>query len=235
MSESMRMTAEIGFNVLYLIGIWWLVAKMIRKKDQVSADDQQIAGYFRWAFLLLAAGDTGHVGFRVLAYALGGLETRLSLFGISLPLVGIGALSTAYTVTVFYMFIVAIWKVRFNKKPMSAYIGFQVVGVARLIIMLWPQNEWANVVPPSTWSLYRNIPLIVVGLGLATHMLMDNAKVRDKFYTWLAVLIYISFAFYLPVILWVQEVPLLGMLMIPKTLAYIVMAVMVYKRFYSEK
>jgi hypothetical protein len=27
-----------------------------------------------WAFFLLALGDTGHVGFRVAAYALGGME-----------------------------------------------------------------------------------------------------------------------------------------------------------------
>jgi hypothetical protein len=45
-----------------------------------------------WAFALLALGDTGHVGFRVVAYALGGLEAHAGL-------VGLGALSTAYTVT----------------------------------------------------------------------------------------------------------------------------------------
>ncbi len=235
MSESMRMIAEIGFNILYLIGIWWLVIMMTKKKGLLSEENQQIGNYFRWAFLMLAIGDTGHVGFRVIAYGLGGLESRLDVFGLNIPLVGLGALSTAFTVTIFYMFIVAIWKVRFDEKVFGAYIGFQVFGLIRLLLMMFPQNEWSNVVPPEQWSLYRNIPLMVVGLGVASHILMSNAKVKDRFYTILALLIYVSYAFYLPVILWVREVPLLGMLMIPKTLAYIVMAVLAYKKFYVGK
>lgn len=233
MSETLRITVEIGFNILYLIGIWWIVAKMFGNKSRVPIEDTQIAVYFRWAFLLLAVGDTGHVGFRVWAYALGGLEQTITIFGLYIPLVGLGALSTAYTVTIFYMFIVAIWKLRFNQKVMGAYIGFQIIGVIRLIIMAFPQNEWSKVIPPETWSLYRNIPLMIVGIGIASHILMSNASVKDKFYRNAAIMIFLSFAFYLPVILWVQEMPMLGMLMIPKTLAYIALAIAAYKRFYS--
>ena len=36
---------------------------------------------------------------------------------------------------------------------------------------------------------------------------------------WLAVSL--SFAFYIPVVLWADAVPLMGMLMIPKTCAYV--------------
>jgi hypothetical protein len=38
-------------------------------------------------------------------------------------------------------------------------------------------------------------------------------------FMWLAVLL--SFAFYLPVVLWSRKVPKLGMLMLPKTCAYV--------------
>jgi hypothetical protein len=37
-------------------------------------------------------------------------------------------------------------------------------------------------------------------------------------------MIFLSFAFYIPVILFVQRIPKLGMLMIPKTCAYLAMA-----------
>ena len=39
--------------------------------------------------------------------------------------------------------------------------------------------------------------------------------------------------FYAPVILWVSQVPLLGMLMMPKTLAYLGVAFIAYRAFFE--
>jgi len=39
----------------------------------------------------------------------------------------------------------------------------------------------------------------------------------------------VSYAFYAPVILWVATVPVLGMLMIPKTCAYVAIALIAYR------
>ena len=108
MSESMRIWVEVVFNVTYLIVIWTLVAMMARRQTTVAPADRPVAKRLMWAFALLALGDTGHVGFRVVAYALGGLEANPAL-------VGLGALSTAYTVTLFYMLMVDIWRLRYNK------------------------------------------------------------------------------------------------------------------------
>ena len=47
-------------------------------------------------------------------------------------------------------------------------------------------------------------------------------------------LILVSYAFYAPVILFVQEAPLVGMLMIPKTLAYVAMAVVGYRALFTR-
>lgn len=235
MDEKSMMYSELGFNLLYLAIIWWLAIKMYLKLKSTKSEHGNIPRYFFYAFLLLAIGDTGHVGFRVLAYALGGLESTIPIFGFDLPLVGAGGLSTAITITFFYMFLVAIWKVKFNERTYGAYFTFQLLGIFRLILMCFPQNEWANVVPPSEWSLYRNIPLMIVGVGLATHILLSNMKLKDPFYTKLSVLIYASYLFYVPVILFVQKIPLLGMLMIPKTIAYVLMGFLVYNQFFKEK
>jgi hypothetical protein len=43
-----------------------------------------------------------------------------------------------------------------------------------------------------------------------------------------------SFAFYAPVILWSGAVPLLGMLMIPKTCAYVVVAIIAYRSLFNK-
>ena len=47
-------------------------------------------------------------------------------------------------------------------------------------------------------------------------------------------MIALSFVFYAPVILWVQWVPLLGMLMIPKTCAYLGIAFIAYRALYAR-
>jgi hypothetical protein len=46
--------------------------------------------------------------------------------------------------------------------------------------------------------------------------------------------IVISFAFYIPVILFAQQFPLLGMLMIPKTCAYLAAAFIAYREFWPR-
>ncbi len=234
MSETMRMWVEILFNIGYLIAVWTLVVMMARKQQFVAPENRAVAKRVMWAFALLALGDTGHVGFRVLAYALGGLEAQPIVFGIPISLVGIGALATAITVTFFYMLMVDIWHLRYNKPFGVAGWFLLAMGVVRLIVMLFPQNEWSQTVPPQPWGLIRNLPLMIMGLGVMVLILRDAYRTNDRPFKWIGWCILASYAFYTPVILWVQEVPLLGMLMIPKTLAYIAIAVIAYRALYAQ-
>lgn len=49
-----------------------------------------------------------------------------------------------------------------------------------------------------------------------------SAKIHeDKAFRWMWLTIVLSFGFYLPVVLWADVNPLIGMLMIPKTCAYV--------------
>lgn len=228
MSETMRMWMEISFNLAYLIVVWSLVIGMARRQQQISPADRPLIRLFIWAFGLLALGDTGHVGFRVLAYALGGLDSTLTVFGAQVGLVGIGALATALTVTVFYALMVVIWWTRFDKRPgWFAYL-LLAAAVVRLMLMLSPANEWNSTVPPQPWGLYRNLPLILQGLGVAYLILRDARVSNDRIFTWVGVMILVSYAFYVPVIFFVQRFPLIGMLMIPKTMAYVAIAFLAY-------
>ena len=115
------------------------------------------AAAFLWAFLLLAIGDTGHVGFRVLAYAKGGLENNELL-------VGLGALATAVTITIFYVLLVDVWR-REAKSPQKLIFWIVVViAVARFVFMSLDGNDWGQVVPPYKYSMIRNAFLTVMGL-----------------------------------------------------------------------
>lgn len=234
MSEAMRMWVEVSFNILYLVVVWWLVAAMFARRAAVPAAEAPVARRLLAAFALLALGDTGHVGFRVLAYALGSLDTRVQLGGFSLSLVGAGALATATTLTLFYMLMCDSWRVRFGHGWGLAALVLLGAGVLRLLIMAFPQNAWEQSVPPQPWSLYRNLPLIVQGLGVAYLMLRDAQAHGDGLFRWIGRLILVSYACYLPVVFWVQRSPMLGMLMIPKTLAYVAIAILVYRALYRS-
>jgi hypothetical protein len=228
MSEQMRVWMEVIFNITYLVVVWTLVILMIVRRNRVDPENRALATRFTWAFALLALGDSGHVGFRVIAYLLGGLEANPVL-------VGVGAFSTAFTVTIFYMLMVDIWRLRF-RKPLGFFGWFLLAaGVVRLIILLFPQNAWGQVIAPYNWSLLRNSLLVIQGVGVTFLILRDAIRAHDRAFTWIGIMIVLSFTFYAPVILWVQWVPLLGMLMIPKTCAYLVVAFIAYFELFRPK
>lgn len=235
MDETLRLWTEVSFNVAYLIAIWTLVTLMWRRRGAVPAGDRRVAALTTWAFALLALGDTGHVGFRVLAYARGGLEQAVSLGGAEIGLVGAGALATAVTVTFFYVLVLEIWRTRFGRRYGAFAILLLAAALVRLAIMVFPENEWNRVEPPQPWSLYRNLPLVVQGLGVAYLILRDAAAAGDRAFRWIGYMILVSYACYLPVILFVQRAPLVGMLMIPKTMAYVAIAFIVYFSLYRSR
>jgi hypothetical protein len=228
MPESIRMWVEIIFNIAYLLTIWGFVLAMTKNRSLVSKPDQTIAQRIRWMFALLALGDTGHVGFRVIAYISGGLEANPTF-------VGWGALATAITVTFFYMILVDVWHLYFSKKMNWFAAILLATGIIRLVIMAMPGNEWGNVIPPQPMGIIRNIPLMIQGIGVMILIFIDAFKTNDATFKWIGAMIFTSYFFYTPVILFVDRAPLLGMLMIPKTLAYIAIAVIAYRAFYQTR
>ena len=173
MSENARVGMEIAFNIAYLVAIWAIVAAMFVLRDRVAPGNAQVARIGRWMFLLLAVGDTGHVGFRVWAYASGSLETTITLLGRDVGLVGLGALATALTVTLFYVLLLFMWRARFGKP--WGWFGALLLGAAvvRLLLMTPAWNQWSSVVPPQPFSTLRNLPLMLLGLGGAYLILRD--------------------------------------------------------------
>jgi hypothetical protein len=222
MSESLRVWIEVAFNLTYLVVIWSLVILMVLRRDWVMPADRAVASRMTLAFVLLALGDTGHVGFRVVAYARGGLEANPTL-------VGLGALSTAFTVTLFYMLMVDVWRLRYDKPLGAAGWLLLAAGAVRLVIMLFPQNQWSQLVAPYGWSLLRNAFLMIQGLGVMALIMRDAYRTGDTPFKWIAWMIALSYLFYAPVILWGARVPMLGMLMIPKTCAYVAIALISYR------
>lgn len=102
-------------------------------------------------------------------------------------------------------------------------------------LCLFPQNEWTSANAPISWGIYRNIPFTILGI-LIIVLFYRSAKIKqDKPFKFLWLTVVLSFACYLPVVLFADAVPAVGMLMIPKTCAYVWTVAIGYKAMKNEK
>ena len=152
---------------------------MVLRRSELSSTQRRLSDWITAAFALLALGDTGHVGFRLWAYALGGLESQVALLGQVINLVGVGALMTAVTVTLFYVFMLEVWRLRFRRRYGNFEYFLLIVAATRIYMLTLSVNEWWRVVPAQPWSIIRNVPLMILGLGVAYLYLRDAKASHD--------------------------------------------------------
>ena len=202
------------FDVLYLIfaigsGIILLV----------KAKGRTVIALFGWMTLLLGAGDSFHLIPRVLNYWTDADYTAA---------LGIGKLITSITMTVFYLLFEYVRRKRYGitgQKPIL--ITMWLLSAIRVALCCFPQNGWTSAEPSLLWGILRNIPFAVI--GVMTVMLWFRSASNDKVLKWSWLAVTLSFLFYLPVVLWSQSLPIIGMLMLPKTCMYIWLIVMFIK------
>ncbi|HOX92010.1 MAG TPA: hypothetical protein PLC54_03745 [Spirochaetales bacterium] len=228
MNSLAAMIAESVFNVAYLSTVWVLVFLMAKASRSLQGTNAGIATRFTAAFALLAAGDTFHVGARV-AQALVGAERTVSVInGVPSSWIGLGMLATAYTMTVFYMLLADAARKRSGKPGVWFWIVQSLLCI-RLVLMALPGNAWESSNSPYVMGLVRNLPLTLAGLTLAFVFLRDGKRLGNTTWTGIGFSMLASYAFYLPVILFANAVPALGLLMIPKTVAYVVLGLFAYR------
>ncbi len=128
---------------------------------------------------------------------------------------GLGLMISSITMTIFYLLLYQVWDSLFPNSMTSGIILATLYGCAflRIILCLFPQNNWFKKEGNPKWGIYRNVPFVVVGLIMI--LLYANVKMYA-----MAIAILISFCCYMPVVLWGKKHPMVGMLMMPKTAAY---------------
>ncbi len=232
MSETMRMWVEGIFDAAYMVVIWCIIVTMIVRRAAVAPENRGTAKAVLWAFALLALGDTPHMTSRILACLTGTYATTFRILGFEVSTIGLGALSTSITFTLFYVFILIAWRARFGKPyGWFGYLLF-VAAAVRLLMLLHPANQWNNALAPRDWSIYRNLPLFLQGIGVGYLIWRDAAKTKDRPFVSIAALIFFTYLCYIPVIFFYHTMPLLGMLMLPKTMAYVAIALVAYSCLY---
>lgn len=173
--------------------------------------------------LVLGIGDSFHLIPR--SYAL--LTTGLENHTVSL---GFGKFITSITMTIFYLILFRIWELRFSiKNDMTLKFTMYWLASLRIVLCLFPQNHWLINNSSLRWGIYRNIPFAFIGIILIYLCYSYGVKNNDKDYKKLAIAVILSFGFYIPVVLWSSVNTLIGMLMIPKTLAYVWVVLIGYK------
>lgn len=140
---------------------------------------------------------------------------------------GRGLQISSITMTAFYIILMYIWQNTFYEMsiPVALEIIIWVSAVVRMAICFLPQNNWCSDEGNMTLSIIRNAVFAVTGIGvIILYAISGNAY--DYHMTRMVAAIIISFGCYLPVTLLSKKYPKVGLLMIPKTCAYIWVIVM---------
>lgn len=206
----MQAIAETLFDIVYLTTVITLGVRMIRG---CKGNPQfQLFGIMA---VVLGSGDSFHLVPRAVALCTTGLENYTAALGI-------GKLVTSVTMTIFYVLLYYVWRQRYHVQGKNLLTA-SVYGLAalRIILCLMPQNQWLSANPPLSWGIYRNIPFALLGLVIIVLFYRSAREHQDTAFRWMWLTITLSFGFYIPVVLWADTIPLMGMLMIPKTCAYV--------------
>ena len=206
----MQALVETLFDAVYLITVVTLGLRMIRG----SRGNRQFR-LFGCMAVVLGAGDAFHLIPRALALCTTGLDS----YTVAL---GAGKWITSITMTVFYMLLYYVWRYRYRiqgQKTLTAAV-YALAGV-RILLCMMPQNDWLSASAPLAWGVYRNIPFALLGALIIVLFYRSARAANDAAFRWMWLTIVLSFGFYIPVVLWADAVPLIGMLMIPKTCAYV--------------
>ena len=206
----MQAVVETLFDAVYLVTVITIGVRMIQR----SKGNPQFR-LFGCMAVVLGAGDAFHLVPRALALCTTGLDHYTAALGI-------GKLITSVTMTIFYVLLYYVWRLRYQvqgRKGLTAAV-YGLAGL-RILLCLLPQNQWLSAEAPLSWGIYRNIPFALLGLLVILLFYRSAKEQKDRAFRWMWLTIVLSFGFYIPVVLWADAVPMIGMLMIPKTCAYV--------------
>lgn len=220
----MQAIVETLFDLIYLISVITIGITMIRKSN-----GNQEYRLFGTMAIVLGVGDSFHLVPRAIALCTTGLDN----FTVAL---GTGKFITSITMTIFYIILYYVWRIRYQVKGQNQItVSIYLLSALRIILCLFPQNKWLSATAPLSWGIYRNIPFALLGLLIIILFYKSARKNKDLEFKYMWLTIVLSFGFYIPVVLFADHIPMIGMLMIPKTCAYVWTVLIGYKSMKNNK
>lgn len=206
----MQAIMETLFDAVYLTLVIAIGLRMIR-----SSQGNRQFRLFGFMAVVLGAGDAFHLISRAVALCTTGLEHYTAALGL-------GKWITSITMTIFYVLLYYVWRQRYHitgRGGLTAAV--YVLAGLRILLCMMPQNQWLSADAPLSWGIYRNIPFALLGMVIIVLFYRSAREQGDRAFGWMWLTIVLSFGFYIPVVLWADTIPMIGMLMIPKTCAYV--------------
>lgn len=206
----MQAVFETLFDAMYLVTVITLGILMIR-----GSKGRRQSLLFGTMAVTLGCGDAFHLIPRAVALCTTGLANYTAALGV-------GKLITSVTMTAFYVLLYYVWRSRYQvegRRALTAAVW--VLAALRVLLCLMPQNAWTSADAPLSWGVYRNIPFAILGAVIVVLFCRSAKEKQDAAFRHLGLTVVLSFACYIPVVLFADAVPAVGMLMIPKTCAYV--------------
>ena len=198
---------ESAFDILYLLFAITSGCIILRRAGNRTEK------YMGLAALILGCGDAFHLIPRVMNYFSDANFTAA---------LGIGKLITSISMTVFYLLLYKIWLGCYRMREKHSFtVLLWILVIIRIVLCLLPQNGWLENSADLVWGTIRNIPFVLIGAAVCFLYFQKRREYRVFRYLWLYILL--SFLFYIPVAVGAGLLPMLGMLMLPKTICYIFM------------
>lgn len=239
---------SIVFILAYLIIIWIFLLKLLIQGKFKNKDKA-----WKWTFMayfLLGFGDLFHLGFRIYVF-FAGLAPDDPFTDLA---IGSGYIISGLTMTYFYIAIFHSWVFIYGEKysTPSKIKNFTIIlysaFLIRIILMFLPFNHWfegdATVDFGFDFRIITAIPIYIIGIISVYILFRDSRSERNEFTginidrnrgnfmasIWY-VISYISYSFTLFL---VAIIPLTGLFMIPKTIAYLVAFFYHYKNMLNK-
>lgn len=206
----MQRIMEPIFEIAYLVAVILLGVMILRR-----AEGRKQFRLFGIMAIVLGLGDAFHLVPRIYGLWTGRLAELTAALGF-------GTLVTSVTMTLFYVMLYHVLRLRYGlNQDTGIRVAVYTLALIRIALCLFPQNRWMDADAPLSWGIYRNIPFACLGILMIFVAWREARRHQDHRFRWLWLAITLSFAFYLPVVLFADAIPLMGMLMIPKTCCYL--------------
>lgn len=210
---------EVVFDVAYLISVIFLSGLIVRKGIEKK---QQAIIIFGIMGLLLGFGDSFHLIPRIIAQ----LTTGMDDYALYL---GVGKLITGITMTIFYYLLYQFYVLKTDDKNKTIHNMIFILILVRFILLALPGNEWTLNSNILLYGIIRNIPFALLGGIIVYLFLTTNNQENKTLFNKIGIWVVVSFVCYSIVVVGSGFIPVLGALMIPKTVAYLIIIYLGYK------
>lgn len=115
------------------------------------------------------------------------------------------------------------YEIKSGKHDKTKKLIIYILSFLRILLVLLPQNNWGTPEGNFTFNILKNIPFSIMGILLIYWTYNERNKNGLKH---MSILIFFSFLFYAPVVILSKTIPAIRALMMPKTVAYLLIVIL---------